>query len=425
LVNHESFNPSTLKITDIRTTVIASNFDYPIIKIDTNQGVYGLGEVRDAGNWEYALQFKGLLLDQNPLNVEHLFREMKVRTGIRRYGFSGQGGRESGGVSAVEMALMDIIGKVYDVPIYQLLGGKYRDMIRIYADTPESGEHTPQGYAEKTAQRKKMGLTMLKFDLGIEVLRKAKIKDALADNRPTETGIRYLKKCVESVREAIGWEMPLAIDHLGPLCVKDCIRVGDAFEEFNLAWLEDMRPESDLEGMLEVTKAIRTPTLIGEGIFSLDGFREIIDRRIVDIIQVDLATAGGIMETKKIADYAEERSLIPTVQHFAGSPISFMANIHAAAAIHGFVALEHHGLDIPWWKDLVKGLPETLFENGYVKVPDKPGLGIDLNEEVIRRHLSHSKKGYFTPTPEWDGAKGGDSIGYKPLDWSVSDKRER
>ncbi len=131
MVNHEGFNPSTLKITDLRATVIVSIFDYPIIRIDTNQGVSGLGEVRDAGNREYALQFKGLLLNQNPLNVEYLFREMKARTGLRRYGFSGQGGRESGGVSAVEMALMDIVGKVYGVPVYQLLGGKYRNKVRI------------------------------------------------------------------------------------------------------------------------------------------------------------------------------------------------------------------------------------------------------------------------------------------------------
>ncbi|MGD0804667.1 MAG: mandelate racemase/muconate lactonizing enzyme family protein [Candidatus Bathyarchaeia archaeon] len=421
MVNHESYNPSTLKITDLRTVIIASNFDYPIIRIDTNQGVYGLGEVRDAGNREYALQFKGMLLDQNPMNIEALFREMKGRTGQRKNGFSGQGGRESGGISAIEMALWDIIGKVYEVPVYQFLGGKYRDKIRIYADTPAPVDPTPQCFAERALQRKRAGLTFIKFDMGIDVLQEARITDSLTDNRPTEKGIAYMASCVAAVREAIGWEIPLAIDHLGPLSVKDCIRVGNTLEKFNLAWLEDMRPEYDVDGMIEITRAIRTPTLIGEGLFSLDGFREIIDKRAVDLIQPDLATAGGIRETKKIADYAEEKSSMSTVQHFAGSPISFMANIHVAAAIHNFVALEHHGLDIPWWKDLVTGLPDPLMVNGYVNVPEKPGLGVDLNEEVIVNHLKYPELGYFKPTPEWNKTATNSASGYKPLSWFVSD----
>jgi len=182
-----------------------------------------------------------------------------------------------------------------------------------------------------------------------------------------------------------------------------------------------MRPEYDVDGMIEITRAIRTPTLIGEGLFSLDGFREIIDKRAVDLIQPDLATAGGIRETKKIADYAEEKSSMSTVQHFAGSPISFMANIHVAAAIHNFVALEHHGLDIPWWKDLVTGLPDPLMVNGYVNVPEKPGLGVDLNEEVIVNHLKYPELGYFKPTPEWNKTATNSASGYKPLSWFVSD----
>ena len=119
--------PSDLKITDMRLAVVCSNYDYPIIRIDTNQGVYGIGEVRDAGHKENALQFKSMLIGQNPLNVDFLFHTMKT---------FGNWGREGGGVSGIEIALMDLIGKVYGVPCYQLLGGKYRDKVRLYADTP-------------------------------------------------------------------------------------------------------------------------------------------------------------------------------------------------------------------------------------------------------------------------------------------------
>jgi len=394
-MNRESCEPSSLKITDLRTAVVASNFDYPLIKIDTNQGVYGIGEVRDAGHKESALMYKGLLLGQNPMDIDKLLRMMKPYAGH---------GREGGGISGIDMALWDLVGKVYGVPAFQLLGGRYRDKVRIYADTPELKEPTPEGFAEAVLERKRMGFTFIKFDLSIGVLRN-RIPGALIGNKITDKGIAYIASCVEAVREAVGWDISLAIDHFGPLSVDDCIRLGRALEKFSLSWLEDMRPWTDVEGNREITKSIAAPTATGEDIFGLTGFREIVDRRAVDIIHPDLATAGGLRETKRIADYAEEMGFMPTALHFAGSPISFMANLHTAAAIHDFVALEHHALDIPWWKDLVRGLTEPLVADGYVAVPEKPGLGVDLNPEVIRDHLRYP--GYFEPTPEWDVPKFG------------------
>jgi len=399
-LRHESFNPESLKITNVRTAVVASNFDYPLVKIDTNQGVYGVGEVRDAGHRESALMYKGLLLGQNPLNFDRLFKKMKP--------FAGHG-REGGGISGIEMALNDIIGKVYEIPIYQLLGGKYRNKIRIYGDTPEPQDPTSEGFAEKVLERKKMGLTFIKFDLGINVLRN-RVPGALIGNRLTDKGIAYLCSCVDAVREAVGWDVDLAIDHFGPLSVKDCIRLGRALEKYSLAWLEDMRPWRDVEGNRIITRAIATPTATGEDIFGLDGFRDIVDKRAVDIVHPDLATAGGIRETKRIADYAEEKSSMPCALHFAGSPVSFMANVHCAAAIGDFVALEHHALDVTWWRDLVTGLPDPFIKDGYVEVPQKPGLGIDLIPEVIKQHLRYPD--YFEPTPEWDTPKLGF---YRPL----------
>ena len=133
-------SPSQLKITDLRIAVVCSNYDYHILRIDTNQGVYGIGEVRDAGHKENVLQFKSMLLGQNPCNVDMIFRA------IKQYGASG---REGGGVSGIEIALWDLVGKVYGVPCYQFLGGKYLDNIRIYADTPAPVEPTPEGYAKR------------------------------------------------------------------------------------------------------------------------------------------------------------------------------------------------------------------------------------------------------------------------------------
>ena len=406
-------SPSELKITDMRMAVVCSNYDYPIIRIDTNQGVYGIGEVRDAGHKENALQFKSMLLGQNPCNVDMIFRAIK---------HFGNWGREGGGVSGIEIALWDLIGKIYGVPCYQFLGGKYRDRIRLYADTPAPAEPTPEGYAERVLSRKEMGLTFIKFDVGIHVLR-GYVEDGVVgtptkyeyglgrqwtargtavSTQLTDKGIARFVEIVSAVREAVGWETPLAVDHFGAITVNDGIRLGRALEPYGLAWMEDIIPWWDVEGNLQITRAINVPTLNGEDIYLWDGWREMIEKRAIDIIQPDLLTAGGMLETKKIADYAERYGL-PTVLHFAGSPIAFMANLHCAAAIPSFIALENHALDLPFWKDLVTGLPENLMEDGYVRVPEKPGLGVDLNLEGIEKNLRFP--GLFEPTDEWNTPK--------------------
>ena len=396
----------------MRVAVVCSNYDYPIIRIDTNQGVYGIGEVRDAGHKENALQYKSMLLGQNPCNVDMIFRA------IKHFGASG---REGGGVSGIELALWDLVGKVYGVPCYQFLGGKYRDKIRLYADTPQPAKPTPEAYAERVLGRKKMGITFIKFDVGMHVLH-GHVDDGVVGSptqfeyemgrrwrargapgtQLTDKGIARFVEIVAKVRETVGWDMPLAVDHFGPITVKDGIRLGKALEPYGLAWMEDILPWWDVEGNRQVTQAINVPTLNGEDIYLWDGWREMIEKRAIDIIQPDLLTAGGMLETKKIADYAERYGLT-TVLHFAGSPIAFMANLHCAAAISSFIALEHHGLDLPFWKGLVTGLPDNYIEDGYVRVPEKPGLGVDLNLEGIEANLRFP--GLFAPTDEWNTPK--------------------
>lgn len=407
--------PSELKITDLRMAVVASNYDYPIIRLDTNQGVYGIGEVRDAGHKVDALRFKSFLLGQNPLNVDMIFRT------IKRFG---SWGREGGGVSGIELALWDLVGKVYGVPCYQFLGGKYRDRIRLYCDTSTPKDPTPAAYVEKVLGRKKIGFTFIKFDVGTRVLHGHVANGLIGKPSPydlnfpgghrwlargmvgtqlTDKGIAAMVDIVKAVRQAVGWETPLAIDHFGPLTVKDGIRLGQAFEPFQLSWMEDILHWSDIAGQKRITDAITTPTLTGEDIFLWDGFKDLIENRAVDIIHPDLLTSGGMLETKRIADYAE-RFDMPTALHFAGSPIAFMANLHCAAAISSFIALENHAVDLPFWKTLVTGLDEPLMVDGYVKVPEKPGLGVDLNYDGIKANL-RSPSGLFEATDEWNTPK--------------------
>lgn len=407
--------PSDLKITDIRTAVVAANYDYPIIRIDTNQGVYGIGEVRDAGHRENALQFKSRLIGQNPCNLDMIFRDMK------RFG---SWGREGGGVSGIEIALWDLIGKVYGVPCYQFLGGKYRDKVRLYADTPAAHTPTPEGYVERVNGRMAKGLTFIKFDIRLDLMNVfpnmwigSKTKHELNTgkwwNAPgsgtgvhvTDEGIARMAEIVAAVRAAVGWGVSLCIDHYGHgmMTAKEVIKFGRALEPYGLAWMEDPVQWWDVAGHKQVKDAVNVPICAGEELYLLNGFKPFIEQRAVDIIHPDLLTSGGMLETKKIADYADQFS-IPTALHFAGSPIAFMANVHTAAAIPSFVALEHHGLDLPFWEGLVTGLPENYMEGGYVAVPEKPGLGVDLNYENIKAGL-REPSGLFEPTDAWNTPK--------------------
>lgn len=406
--------PSDLRITDLRIAEIRrAPMRVPLIRIDTNQGIYGLGEVRDGGSRRYALMLKSRILGENPCNVEKLFKMIKQ---------FGHHGRQGGGVSGVDMALWDLAGKAYGVPVYQLLGGRYRDRIRLYTDTTTSED--PDVYARRMKQRVAMGYTFLKMDLGIRMIRNREGALTLPQNfswrrygntehpftriQLTDRGIAMLTEYVAHIREAIGYEIPLAADHFGHIGVNSCIRLARALEPYQMAWLEDLVPWKYTEMWREITQSVNVPTLTGEDIYLKEEFIKLIDARAVDMVHPDLATAGGIMETKKIGDYAEEHG-VAMAMHFAGTPISFLANVHCAAATQNFVALEHHSVEVPWWEDLVQGIPKPLVQDGFVNVPESPGLGVDLNEPAIRQHLIDPDD-YFHPTPEWDTDRSHDRL---------------
>jgi L-alanine-DL-glutamate epimerase-like enolase superfamily enzyme len=411
-------SPSALRITDLRVAVIAKPgpSPCPIIRIDTNQGVYGLGEVRDGASPTYALFLKSRIVGENPLQLDKIFRKIKQFGGHARQG---------GGVCAVEMALWDIAGKVYNAPVYALVGGgKFRDKIRIYADTTESKD--PQTYAQRMKERKEvMGLTWLKMDLGIEmvadtpgtVTNATDIEQWHADQLPhpllamevTDKGIVMLETYVAAVRAAVGMEIPLSMDHLGHLGVQSIIRLGKAYEKYNLSWMEDVIPWMYTDLLKEISDQSPTPILTGEDIYLKEPFKVLCEKHAVSKIQPDLATSGGILETHKIGDVAEEYG-VPMALHYAGTPIGCMASVHCAAATQNFLALENHSLDVPWWSSLVQeGVRSPVVNHGWIEVPERPGLGVTLNDDMVREHLAPGS-GYFEPTPQWDQERSWDRL---------------
>ena len=414
--------PSQLKITDLRVCRIGGHW---VIRIDTNQGLHGYGEIRDGSSPTYALMLKSRILGMNPCNVDKIFRHLK------QFGYHA---RQAAGPVSIEEACWDIAGKAWGVPCWQMLGGQFRDRIRLYADTTSSPD--PHVMAERLNARKQLGFTFLKMDVGVSLLRG--VEGALSwpkgqgvdpfqqwgdqnwewTSKPhpftgirlTTKGLDVLEKYCMTIRELVGWEVPIATDHYGHFGIEDGIKLAQRLDQCNFAWYEDMVPWWYTDQYIRLKNACTTPILTGEDIYLLDGFRELIDRKAVSIVHPDLATAGGLMETKKIGDYAQ-RNGIAMAMHMAGSPVTMFSSVHCAAATENFLVMEHHGVDDPKYASVIEGPVKPLMsEDGFVPVPTSPGLGIELNEDAIKSELEHPDQEYFPPTPQWDNERSHDRL---------------
>lgn len=445
-MKNSRIDPATLKITDMRFADIdGAPKRCTLIKLYTNQGLVGYGEVRDASSKTYALMLKSRLLGENPCNVDRIMHKIKQFGGPSRQG---------GGVSGVEIALWDLAGKAWGVPVWQLLGGKYRDKIRVYCDTDADGkDNTGHAMGLALKKRMEMGFTFLKMDLGIGILMdkpgtlcaplgfledmkkyaphilnvqggsvtadmvaKQESYSIVTTAHPftgihiTEKGLDVLEQYVREVREVIGYEVPLAIDHFGHVCVEDCIRFARRMEPYNIAWMEDMVPWIYPDQLARLRSATTIPVCTGEDIYLKEGFAELFKKQAVSVIHPDILTCGGALELKKIADMADENGVAVAI-HMAESPIAALAAIHTAAAMHNVLAMELHSVDIPWWQDLVNGPQKPFVKDGFVTVPDAPGLGIEsLNEALIAEHINPAIPGIWEPTDEWNTEFSNDRI---------------
>ena len=425
--------PSDLKITDIRfTDIVGSPMHCSLMKISTNQGIDGYGEVRDGASRTYALMLKDRLLGENPINVDKLFRRIKQ--------FGGPA-RQAGGVCAVEIALWDLAGKAFNIPIYQMLGGRFRDSIRMYCDTGVRGDNNGKEMGKALKKRMEIGYTFLKMDLGIDylldkpgalsaplgyldLLRKSRTSKFLfhqdprihrnrsydLENTPhpftgihiTELGLELLEEYVAQVREEVGYEIPLALDHVGHIGLTDCIKLARRLEKYTPAWIEDMLPWKMTEHYAKLSSATLSPICTGEDIYLKEGFLPLLQRGGLGMIHPDILSCGGILELKKIGDMAADYG-VPMAVHMAESPIACLAAVHACAATENFTALEFHSVERPWWNQIVNGLPDPIVDNGFITVPDGPGLGIEsLNDEVLSQHLHPDFPILWASTDEWN-----------------------
>jgi L-alanine-DL-glutamate epimerase-like enolase superfamily enzyme len=364
-----------IAITDVSTMVLQANFQWGIVKVETDAGIVGYGEVHGEGPTD-----PGRLEGQNPLDIERV-RDIMWEPG-----------------PGVEMALWDIKGKVLDVPVYELLGGKYRDSVRVYCDThggeslgeAQSGTvdprevYTPESYAEAAREVVDAGFDALKFDLDVRTHADVDTAARRLDN----AAIEHKTSLVEAVREEVGYEVDLGFDLHWNFTVETATRLAEKLEPYDLAWLEDPVPPRKYDAHRRVREAISCPIMTGENLRDPGEFTEMLDAEGMDVAAPDLHNCGGLRDFRRIATLCDLEG-VPIVAHNIQGPVGTVAAAHAAASVPNFVALEYHAFDVPWFEDLVSRTGEDgpVIEDGGIDLPEGPGLGVEIDFDVAEQYL--------------------------------------
>jgi galactonate dehydratase len=368
-----------LKITEIRTAEVRVHGFQVHVRGYTGQGIVGQGESTDAaqGNVPLIQSFARLLIGQDPLNIEAAFERIRT-AGI----FAGaQAGQYVTALTGVEIALWDLAGKALGLPVYQLLGGKVRDRVRVYCDSG-ARRMVPGDEPSKARIREiqDLGFTATKIDIddATDPARFDRVNWTASNGE-----IDHMLAKVAFTRELFPKEIDLAVDMHGRYDTTTGKRVAKALEPFRLLWLEEPVPAENVDAMREVRASTSTPICCGENIFMRWGFREVLEKRAADIIMPDFQKAGGLLEARKIADMAHTY-YVPVAPHAVTSPIGMMATAQVSAVIPNFLVQEWHWIDsLDLWRNWVK--EGEIIQKGFITLPERPGIGVEMNEEAARK----------------------------------------
>ncbi len=369
-----------MKINEIRTAEVRGHGYSCFVRIGTDAGLVGMGECihGGAGIQQIIAELGSLILGEDPMNVERLYEKMR-----RAHVFNGaMAGNLVTALTGIEIALWDLVGRAVGLPVYALLGGKFRDKVRLYADCHAGGDDSPGANAEKAVEVVEMGFDAIKFDL--DDMRSPDKKDAFNHTVSRRELDRMVAK-VAAIRDAVGPYVDVAMDLHGRYDASSGARIAQALEPFDLMWLEEPVPPENIDAMREVKTSTRTPICAGESLYLRWGFRDLLEKQAVDIIMPDLPKCCGLAEGKKIANMAEIY-YIPFAPHNVCGPLGTVASAHCCAAVPNFLVLEWHWLERPHWHDLVVADP-PLIQNGAITLTDKPGLGVELNLEAAEKYL--------------------------------------
>jgi L-alanine-DL-glutamate epimerase-like enolase superfamily enzyme len=376
-----------VEITDVRTACICGNYRWPLVRVYTDEGLVGLGECYwGAGIEAIARALKGLLVGEDPQNIEWLYQKM-----IRGMSGAGStGGATVSAISGVELALWDLKGKILNTPIYNLLGGRFRSQVKVYADCGHGDEPTPRSWGQRAKQAVAKGFSIIKFDIDntrsfVDPYHNSQ-RGWLEGNckNVSNAELDLMVSLLGGVRDAVGYGVDVAVDCHWTYPVRDAIRMAKAFEQFRIVWLEDPTPPDNIEALKRVTDSSPVPICSGENHYTRHGLRQMITTQAVDILQPDFPKMGGLLEAKKAADMADTY-YIPVAAHNVCSPVGTLAAAHACASIKNFTVIEFHAQDVDWWDDLILG-GGPLIQNGYIALPERAGLGIELNDQAAKAH---------------------------------------
>jgi L-alanine-DL-glutamate epimerase-like enolase superfamily enzyme len=365
-----------VKITNIETATIRFRYDMHLVKVTTDSGFSGIGEAyHRAGVLSHIDAIKREVIGQDPLMVDVLTQKM-MDSGV---GQGSHSGSLTGAIAGIETALWDVAGKILKVPAYALLGGRFRERVLVYHDSGSPNTADPKPWVEEAQRTKEFGFRATKVDLnpfgGDRWNRSASSEDMKA-------WVRIL----EAIREYLGPDFPLGVDFHWKLNTHEAMRFVEMARHLNLWFLEDPMPPDNADAFARLTAASPIPIATGENLFTRPTFRPYIEKQACHIIQPDTQKCGGLLETKRIADWADLYYL-NMLCHNMCSPVGAIASGHACLAIRSCLALESDSVEIPDWHRVVQW-DGPLYADGYLQIPNKPGLGIELNEDVCRKHLA-------------------------------------
>jgi L-alanine-DL-glutamate epimerase-like enolase superfamily enzyme len=406
-----------MKIKHISTAVMEANFDWTIVKVETDENITGYGEAfLGPGLTAVIREFSSILVGEDPVSIDRIVRRMRSSVVYASPGLVFHA------IHGIETALLDAIGKRYQMPIWQILGGKYRDEVTVYADchagdalesiTPllvprdpawmraegvagrqskvslkhhgwdaTGQDHlTPASYGERARHMVERGFRILKFDVDVPT----PYETDEYNRSLSHPEIEHMAMLVAATREAVGKEIGLAIDCHWNYNVQAAIELARAVEPYHLLWLEDPVPPENIAAIGAVQRSTRTPIATGENHFFRLDFQRLIVEAGLRVLAPDVQKIG-LWEGRKLADLAEMHYVTLT-WHNISSPIGTMGGVHLAAAVPNVLALEWHASSVPFFDALVKGSDGPLIHKGKIKVPDRPGLGIELDEDVAYKY---------------------------------------
>jgi len=383
-----------VKITAVECMIVRGTWDWNLIRVKTDAGVSGIGEAYwGPGVKDLVLnQLAQHVIGEDPLNVDKLYTKMLMLSA----GAGALAGVTVTAASGIEIALWDLAGKLLDTPSVNLLGGRFRDKVRFYRTLQAVDKVEDMGaWRAQIAEAKaeKWGWTAFKTQGdGIPPRADPTYSEPGHDRYTrglTNRDLRRIEKAMMTIREALGPDIDFGIEAHWKYDVRDAINMARVIEPAKPMWLEDPVPPGNPEAMARVTHAVDVPISTGENLYTRDGFRRLIELQGTDYVHIDIPKSGGLLESKRIHDLAEQY-YIATAAHNPASPVGTIASAHAAASMRDF-RVHELAKYIEWWPDLVVH-DGPIFEGGYYRIREKPGFGVELNPDVARAHLAPGEK---------------------------------